>query len=63
MQAALGVVALLHRPTAPRFSSAKDVDQYYQDCDAASRRRFLLPFVSTAAAIGLLLLITDMAPV
>ena len=57
MQAALGVVALLQRPTAPRFGNAKEVDQYYQDCDDGSRRRFLLPFISTAAAIGLLLLI------
>ena len=63
MQAALGVIALLHRPIAPRFGNAKDVDQYYQDCDDCSRRQFLLPFVSTTAAIGLLLLITNTVPV
>jgi len=63
MEAALGVVALLQWPTSPQFGNAKDVDQYYQDCDDASRQRFSLPFVSTAAAIGLLLLITNIVPV
>ena len=63
MQPALGVIALLHRPTAPRFCNAKDVDQYYRDCDDGSRRWFLVPFASAAAAIGLLLLITVIVPV
>ena len=51
---ALAVAALLQMPTAPRFADANAVDRYYRAHDPGNRRRYLLPFVSTAAMIAVM---------
>ena len=60
MEAALGVVALLQWPSAPRFGNAKDVDRYYQALDPGNPRVML--FGSMAGVVGLILLVVDLAP-
>jgi hypothetical protein len=57
---ALAAVALLHMSTAPRFSNAKAVDQYYQAHDYGSPRLFL--FGSIAAVIGVIFVAVILAP-
>ena len=53
---ALAVVALLQKPTAPRFANNDGVDRYYQAHDRKSPRLVLIQFFSMVAVFGLVLL-------
>jgi hypothetical protein len=48
-------------PAAPRFTKADDVDRCYNDFDLDSLRPSLLPLLSTAAIIGLVMIIVNIA--
>ena len=59
---ALAVVALLQKPTGPRFANADAVDRYYQAYDPGNQRSLSLRLVSIRGMIGLLLLVADLSP-
>jgi len=59
---ALAVVALLQMPAAPRFTKAEEVDRCYKAFDKDSLRPPLIPLLSTAAVIGLMMIIVNIAP-
>ena len=59
---ALAVVALLQMPEAPRFTNAEEVDRCYKAFDPESLRPPLIPLLSTAAVIGLAMIIVNIAP-
>jgi hypothetical protein len=59
---ALAVVGLLQMPSAPRFTKADDVDRWYKDLDPDGLRPPLLPLLSTAVVIGLMMIIVNIAP-
>jgi hypothetical protein len=49
-------------PAAPRFTNAEEVDRCYKAFDPDSLRPSLLPLLSTAAVIGLVMIIISIAP-
>jgi hypothetical protein len=57
---ALATVALLQMTTAPRFPSAKAVDQYYQAHDPGDPSVVL--FGSLAAIIAIIFVVAFLAP-
>jgi hypothetical protein len=59
---ALAAVALLHMPAAPRFTKAEEVDRCYKAFDPDSLRPSLVPLLSTAAVIGLVMIIVYIGP-
>jgi hypothetical protein len=56
------VVALLQMPAAPRFTKADEVDRCYRAFDRDSLRPSLMPLLSMAAVIGLVMIIVNIAP-
>ncbi len=59
---ALAVVALLQMPSAPRFTNADEVARCYKTFDPDSLRPSLIPLLSTATVIGLMMIIVNIAP-
>ena len=59
---ALAVVALLQVPKPPRFTKADEVDRWYKSFDPDSLWPSLLPLLSTAAIVGLAMIIVNIAP-
>jgi hypothetical protein len=56
------VVALLQIPAAPRFATADEVDLYCEAFDPGGLRSSLLPLLSVAAVIGLVMVVVTSAP-